>query len=393
MPWKTTSAAEERAKFIQKYLEGGLSLAALCRQAGISRKTGNKWVRRHERDGLHALEDRSREAKTHPNEVSPEIEAWILRGRGKYPTWGPKKRVAWVKEKGGFERVCAVSTAGEILHRHGLTVSQRSGKKNEVWAHPLTECSEANRVWCVDFKGWFRLGNGRRCDPLTITDGYSRYLIKCQALERTGLETTKRIFEATFREYGLPEWIRSDNGPPFSGTGLGGFSGLSLWWLKLGITHERIEPGKPYQNGRHERMHLTLKREATQPAAFDLRAQQRRFNAFRQTFNQERPHEALGQKTPVSIYQRSTRQYTGRFIELEYADGAIIRKVQKRGEFNWEGHRIFFGEAFAGEQIAFEPEEDGVWVIKFGPVRLGSFDERNLKVKSATAPANRRRRT
>lgn len=386
MPWKCTSVTEERVRFIEKYLEGALSLSALCRQYGISRKTGDKWVRRHERDGIHALEDRLREAKTHPNEVSPEIEAWILKGRAKYPTWGPKKLVAWVKEKGGFERVCAVSTAGEILHRHGLTVPRAITKKNEVWAHPLTEYTEANRVWCVDFKGWFRLGNGRRCEPLTITDGYSRYLIKCQALERTGLETTKRIFEAAFREYGLPEWVRSDNGSPFSSTGLGGFTALSLWWLKLGIAHERIEPGKPYQNGRHERMHLTLKRETTQPAAFDLRAQQRRFNAFRQMFNQERPHEALGQKTPASLYQHSTRPYTGRLIEPEYADGAVIRKVQQRGEFKWEGHRIFFGEAFAGEGIAFEPQEDGIWVIKFGRIRLGYFDERNLKVKSDSAP-------
>jgi putative transposase len=377
---------------VERYIAGELSLAALCRQYGISRKTGNKWVRRYEREGLHALEDRSREAKTHPNEVSPEIEAWILKGRGKHPTWGPKKLVAWVKEKGGFEKVCAVSTAGEILHRHGLTTPRTLTKKNEVWALPLTECAEANRVWCVDFKGWFRLGNGRRCEPLTITDGCSRYLIKCQALERTDLETTKRVFEATFREYGLPEWIRSDNGTPFSSIGLGGFSVLSLWWLKLGISHERIEPGKPYQNGRHERMHLTLKRETTQPSAFDLRAQQRRFNVFRQVYNHERPHEALGQKTPASVYQPSTREYTGRFIVPVYASETVIRKVQKCGEFKWEGHRVFFGEAFAGESIAFEPQEDGIWGIRFGCVWLGSFDERSLKIKSASAPHRPRAR-
>jgi transposase InsO family protein len=280
-----------------------------------------------------------------------------------------------------LEELCAASTAGEILRRHGLTVPRRITRKSEPFAGLLVEGRAPNELWCVDFKGHFKLGDRSRCDPLTVTDAATRYLLKCQALPNTGLAGARRIFEAAFREFGLPERIRSDNGAPFSSIGLGGLSVLSLWWIKLGITPERIEPGKPYQNGRHERMHRTLKAQTANPPAATMRAQQRCFDEFRREYNEVRPHEALGQFTPASAYQPSARRYTGRAPSPSYDEGIPTRKVQSNGMFYWESERLFLGEAFAGEHVAFFPQADGVWTVRFGHVELATFDERKAVIR------------
>jgi transposase-like protein len=275
MPWKTTAILDQKTRFVLEHAEGELSVAELCRLYGISRKTGYKWIGRHAEAGLAGLQDQPRIAKEQPQAVPLEVEEWILAGRTLFPTWGPKKLVAWARRESGLEELCAISTAGEILRRHGLTVPRKITRKNEPFAGLLVEGKAPNELWCVDFKGHFKLGDRSRCEPLTMTDAATRYLLRCQALPNTGLAGARRIFEAAFREFGLPERIRSDNGAPFSSIGLGGLSVLSLWWIKLGITPERIAPGQPCQNGRHERMHRTLKAQTANPPAPTLRAQQR----------------------------------------------------------------------------------------------------------------------
>jgi len=386
MPFKKTSAMDQKLQFISEWNRGELDLSKLCRKYSVSRPTGYKWVERFKQEGFVGLEERSHEAKRHPNALSVELEALIIKARSKHPTWGPKKLVEWVQRTENLDRVCAPSTAGELLKREGLNVARKAGAlRSTPWAGPLGCYDAANAIWCVDFKGWFRLGNGKRCDPLTMTDGYSRYLLRCQGLDHTGFENTRRNFEAAFWEYGLPERIRSDNGAPFGSVAIGGLSRLAVWLMKLGIVPERIDPGCPYQNGRHERMHLTLN-EAIKDPAYDLRGQQRRFNAFRKCFNEERPHEALGQRTPASCYQTPLRKYTGRVEEPQYESGMITRKVQGNGEFNWNGAELFLSGTLEGETIGIEEVGDGQWQIRYGTMVLGSFDERGKKIVPIAKP-------
>jgi putative transposase len=391
MPFEQELTTDLRVRFMGEWASKETDFSKLCRRYGISRPTGYKWVKRYEEEGVSGLEERTHDAKKHPNALAENMEDLVLKARGKHPTWGPKKLVAWIGQKGGLERVCAPSTAGEILRRHGLSHAQQRARRTTPWSDPLGQFEEANAVWCVDFKGWFRLGNGARCDPLTITDGYSRYLLRCQALRAIGLESSRRIFEAAFREYGLPQRIRSDNGAPFGSVAIGGLSALAVWFLRLGIVPERIEPGQPYQNGRHERMHLTLN-EAVEKPAYDLHAQQRRFNTFRRCFNEERPHEALGQKTPGSAYQASVRNYHGQLPEMEYESGVVTRKVQRRGEIKWNGEGIFLSETLRGETIGLRELPNAQWEIRFGAMVLGTLDERTRKITPKERPRKRRRR-
>jgi transposase InsO family protein len=390
MPWQETSAMDERLRFVRDYSKQERSLAGLCREYRISRKTGYKWISRYEAAGSAGLTDQVRAARLRPHAVAAEVAEWILHGRTVHPSWGPKKLVAWVRRESGLKKVCAVSTAGEILKRAGLSVARQSTRKGEAYAGVLVEGRVPNELWCVDFKGAFRLGDRSRCEPLTLTDGCSRYLLKCQCLPNTGLAETRRVFERAFREYGLPERIRSDNGAPFGSIGLGGLSALSVWWLKLAIRPERIAPGQPYQNGRHERMHLTLKQETTNPPAPSLRGQQRRFEAFRREFNEERPHEALGQQTPASVYRKSPREYPGRVKGPVYDEGVRTRRVQSNGMINWANQRIFMGEAFATEHIGFIEAGEGLWELRFGEVPIGLFDERAARI--GPLPGRRRGR-
>ena len=315
-----------------------------------------------------------------------------MEGRKAHPSWGPKKLVAWIQKRKGLERLCAVSTAGQILQRHGLLHPQVRHRHCTMASGPLASYEGANAVWCIDFKGWFRLGNGQRCDPLTLTDGFSRYLLRCRALPRIELQGTRRICEAAFREFGLPQRIRSDNGAPFGSVAIGGLSALAIWWIKLGIVPERIAPGRPDQNGRHERMHLTMNETEQPQAAYDMARQQRRFNEFRQCYNEERPHEALRQKTPASIYRVSERPYTGKLQEPHYGAEVETRKVQRMGEFSWRGQPVFLSETLRGETIGLEEIGTEQWQIRFGAMVLGTIDNRTMKVVPLPGAKKRRKK-
>jgi putative transposase len=391
MPFEEQNVVGCRMQFVSAWLGEEQTKSELCRLFGITRPTGDRWIRRFLEEGVAGLEDRSSAAHQHPNELVAQHERWILQLRDKHPTWGPKKLVAAIEAREGLAHLCAPSTAGELLRRQGLTHPRQCRRHVVVSTEKLGSYESANAVWCIDFKGWFRMGNGRRCDPLTITDGYSRFLLRCQALPRTDLESTRRVLDAAFREYGLPARLRSDNGAPFGSVAIGGLSALAVWLLKLGVQPERIEPAKPYQNGRHERMHLTLN-EAIQPPAYDLRAQQRRFDAFRRCFNHERPHEALAQRTPASAYEISAHAYRGVVPEVRYPDGVMTRRVQQRGEFNWASETVFLSESLRGETVALEPAGRGRWAVRFMHRVLGTFDEKTLRMLPKEKAGQKRRR-
>ena len=348
LPWTDTNPQREQERFILAYLEGSESFSSLCRGFGISRKTGYKRLHRYEETGIEGVGDRSRAPHTHPNQVAEEVEEKVVAARQEHPTWGPKKLVAWLKEKEPGIKWPAASTAGNILERHGLTRPRRKVRRTPPWSEPFGECWEPNQVWCVDFKGQFKTGDGVGVYPLTLVDAHSRYLLCCQGLGGTHGSEVRRSMEGLFREKGLPQAIRSDNGAPFASVGLGGLSRLAVWWVKLGIVPERIEPGHPEQNGRLERLHRTLKAETANPPGKNRRAQQVAFDQFRCEYNQERPHEALRQRTPAQWYRPSLREYPHRISSPEYPQGTQVRRVRSNGEIKWQGDKIYLSEAPGG---------------------------------------------
>jgi len=357
-----------------------LSVAALCRAYGISRKTGYKWLARYQTAGAAGLSDRSRAPRSHPQAVSPDLAELLRRARATHPTWGPRKLIARLGADQPGLQLPAASTVGAVLSRAGLTVRRRRRHHTPPNRSPLRPYAAANAVWCADFKGHFQTADEAVCYPLTITDGYSRYLLRCQAVPTQGVLHAQPIFDAAFREFGLPAAIRTDNGAPFASTGLAGLSQLSVWWIKLGIVPERIDPGKPAQNGRHERMHRTLKQETATPPKATLRAQQRAFDAFCQEYNHERPHEALGQVPPATAFEPSSRPYRGRPAELVYPDAEDTRQVHHQGEVRWHGHAYFLTEALAGELVGLQAQSAGRWQVLFGPLVLGTLDEERGKL-------------
>jgi transposase InsO family protein len=376
MAWKETQVMDERMMFVSEWLAGDRSKAEICRRYGVSRKTGYKIAGRYEREGPAGLFDRSRAPHGHPNAVGEEEEAMILALRAEHPSWGPKKIKARLETVHRHRTWPAASTIGAILSRHGLVARRKLRRRAAPPVSPLRAACEANQVWGIDFKGWFRTGDGARCDPLSISDLASRYVIRLQAVTRTDEEHVWPVIEAAFIEFGVPETMRSDNGPPFASTGAGGLSRLAVKLIKAGVRPERIEPGKPQQNGRHERLHRTLKAETARPPAADLRAQQRRFDDFRRTFNEERPHEALGQETPASHFAPAARSYGYRLKEPEYPDGHHIRRVRQNGEIKWAGQLIFLSEALIGEPVGIAETDHGRFSVHFGPVYLGYLDHR-----------------
>ena len=391
MPWKETCPMEERIKFISHYLEGELSMAALCREFGISRKTGYKLIRRFIEDPVTGLQDRSRAPHNHPNGVSDMTAEAIVAARRRHPTWGPKKLRAWLERTDSSMAWPAASTIGDILSRHGLSVPRRRSRKTVVYNEPFVGCDYPNAVWSADFKGWFMTGDNTRCDPLTISDNYSRYLLRCQATSSPDYVHVQPVFEAAFREYGLPVAIRTDNGSPFATTTVGGLSRLSIWWLKLGIIPERIVPGHPEQNGRHERMHRTLKRETATPPKRTGRAQQQAFDRFLCEYNQERPHEAIAQATPASLYLASPREYPLILPEMTYSDDMLVRSVKSQGDIWWQGRHVYLSETLAGELVGLRQVTDRFYDIYFGPIRLAQLDihEKRLKHLPRTVRKNK----
>jgi transposase InsO family protein len=378
MPWDEAPRMELRARFIGDLDSCLYTMTELCEQYGISRKTGYKWAQRYAKEGRAGLEDRSRAPKSCRHRTPEEISEALLALRRKYPTWGPRKLLAWLWKREPEVSWPAASTVGDLLKRQGLVPGRRASARR--WPHPgrpSMEASAPNQLWTSDFKGQFRTGDGVLCYPLTVADGFSRFLLGVEGLDSVAESTAWVVFERLFREHGLPEVIRTDNGSPFaSGTAVGGLSRLSVRWIKLGIRPERILPGHPEQNGAHERMHRTLKAETARPPAASRPAQQERFERFRRLYNEERPHEALSQRPPGDLYRPSSRAYPSRLPEPEYPGHFEVRRVRGSGEIKWQGGYLFVSQTLDGERVGLEETDDGVWSMYFGPVLLARFDAR-----------------
>jgi len=373
MPWKASSVMEERLRFVARVLDGE-AMTDVCRDFGISRKTGYKIFDRYREHGLEALSDRSRRPVRYANQLPQQIESLILRCKEEKPFWGARKiRERLVKRLPGDVRVPARSTIHAVLDRHGLVKRARK-TRNRATGTPLSEGAAPNDLWCADFKGEFKLGNRRYCYPLTVTDQASRFLLVCEALESTREDLAFTAFERLFRDRGLPRAIRSDNGVPFaSPNALFNLSKLSVWWLRLGIAIERIKPGRPQQNGRHERMHRTLKNEATRPPGMNSLQQQAKFDAFLQEFNYERPHEAINMKCPADLYTPSSRVHNG-LPELIYPlhDRDIL--VTACGRICLHRKKINISTVLAGQTLGIKEVDDGIWLVTFMHYDLGYFD-------------------
>lgn len=392
MPWKETRVDEERLKFIGACLDeaSGWTMTEVCAAFGISRKSGYKWLQRYRDAGLDGLRERSRAPRHHPNGTPAAMVRQLIAVRKQHRFWGPRKVVATLERAHPELAWPAPSTAGAILKRHGLVTPRRRRRGAVGVGYPaLSTPTHPNQVWGVDYKGWFRLGNGQRCDPLTISDLFSRYLLVCRRVPQLTAHCARPVFERAFREYGLPDTIRSDNGSPFASAGLGGLSRLSVWWIKLGITPERIIPGRPDQNGRHERMHRTLKRETAVPPCATGPAQQRRFNRFRSLFNSQRPHEALNDAVPAQWYHPSPRTYPTTIPEVEYPGHFEVRRVRTTGEIKWQGASVYLSEALVGESVGLDAVSDRHWKICFGSTELGLFDTHTRKLLAYTRPTRR----
>jgi putative transposase len=370
MGWTETCAVDERMRFVIAAEKHEESFAALCRRFGVSRRVGYKWLTRYREGNVAGLLDRSRAPLHHPHAIGYDIAERCLTVRRAHPTWGPLKVRAWLKGKAPAMEWPAASTIGALFDREGLTVKRKLRRRGPPSSAPFAHCEAANEVWCIDFKGWFLTGDGKRCEPLTVTDAYSRYLLRCQGLARTSTDHVWPVLDAAFREFGLPNYMRSDNGSPFASPGAGGLSRLSVRLIKAGVKPERIAPGKPQQNGRHERMHLTLLQDTASPPADSLRQQLKRLRDFQRLYNEERPHQALGDATPAARYTPSPRRFDGVLREPEY-DGVEVRRVRHNGEIRWRNDTIYVNQALAGEPIALEENAAG-WTVRYGPIVLGT---------------------
>ena len=380
MAWRETCVLEEKLRFIGEVLKGELSMTALCESFGISRQAGYELKRRFEAEGADGLKARSRAPHQPGNAMDGEIASAIIALRRERPFWGPKKLRAVLERQDPVTCWPAASTIGDLLKREGLSASRRRRRTAMPLSQPFLPVEAPNDLWCIDFKGWFRTRDGARCDPLTLTDADSRYLIECRIVEPT-IEGVRPIVDQALRRHGLPRAIRSDNGTPFASTGAGGLTRLSVHWIKLGIGLERIEPGAPQQNGRHERMHGTLKAETSRPPAGSLAEQQLRFDRFRDDFNHDRPHEALGQVPPGSRYRPSSRSYPERIEEPWYDADHAVRRVKTSGEIKWGGDLVFVSEALTGEPVGIAETERGDWIVRFAHVELGIIDRRTKKLR------------
>jgi transposase InsO family protein len=391
MPFKETCVLEEAFCFVTAYLTGEESMSSLCLRFGISRQWGYELVRRYEAEGIVGLEPRSRAPHRPGRAMADEIAEALIALRCEHSKWGPKKLRAILERRAPETVWPASSTIGDLLRREGLSGSRwRRRRRLPLRSRPFAPVQAPNDLWCIDFKGWFCTDDGARCDPLTLSDADSRFLFVCRDVEptRKGVDP---VIDAAFREHGLPLAIRSDNGPPFAGNGAGGLSRLAVKWLKLGIRLERIAPGAPYQNGRHERMHGTLKEETAKPPAETLAEQQRRFDRFRYEYNEVRPHEALGQETPASQYWPSPRRYPKRIEEPSYDAEHAVRRVRSNGEIRWDGELIFVSETLVGEPVGVAETESGDWIVRFAAHPVGLIDRRTRKLRPF-APARPGRR-
>jgi len=380
MPWTQTSAPDMRLQFISDYQRDLFSFAELCRRHCISRKTGYKWRDRYESQGPEALVDRSHQTRTCPHATPDCVRDALLELRRRHPTWGAEKLLVLLGRAHPSWTLPACSTAHEILKHNGLV---RRRRRRSHFAHPgrtTAQAHEPNDIWTTDFKGEFHTGDRRYCYPLTVLDLHSRFLLDCHACSTTSSRIARPVFERIFREYGLPLRIRSDNGTPFAAHSRARLSRLSVWWVRLGILPDLIQPAHPEQNGAHERMHRTLKEEATRPPQRNAHAQQRRFDDFRSTYNTIRPHQSLGLRTPAELYHPSPRQFPRRLPPLEYPDHFEIRRVASNSCFRYKGRILSLSAVLAGQDIGLEAIDNGLWQIYFGPLSIARLDERSFTI-------------
>jgi transposase InsO family protein len=375
-----TGVVDERMRFVIAAAEREETFAALCRRYGVSRRVGYKWLARYQDGGVQGLLDHSRAPRNHPHAIAEEIVERCLEVRRAHPSWGPVKVRAYLERQRPRIEWPAASTIGNLFDREGLTVKRKLRRRSPPSSAPFAHCGQANDVWCIDFKGWFLTGDGSRCEPLTLSDAHSRYLLRCQALSRTGSDHVWPVVDAAFREFGLPIYLRSDNGAPFASRGAGGLSKLSVKLIKAGVTPERITPGKPQQNGRHERMHLTLLLDTANPPARTLREQRKRLSAFRRLYSDERPHQSLDNATPAQRYAASPRRFDGILREPNYPGDHDVRRVRHNGEIRWNGETIYISEALVGEPIGLA-EHDVGWTVRYGPIVLGTIGLRNNRLR------------
>jgi transposase InsO family protein len=382
MPWKELKIMDQREQFVLDYLTGDYPKGALCAVYGISRPTGDKWLARYHAHGVAGLADLARRPHTQPHRTPDALVAAIVAMKHRHPSFGPKKIRDRLRAVAPTEAWPVDSTVGVLLKHAGLVRPRWRRRRVPADPQALQGCTGAAQSWSADFKGDFPLGNGQRCYPLTLTDNYSRYLLHCQGLLHPTTAAVQPWFVWVFREYGLPETMRTDNGPPFASTALGGLSRLAAWWVRLGIRPQRIRPGTPSENGRHERMHRALKAAVGRPAA-TLAAQQRRFAAFVQEYNWARSHEALARCTPGSVHQRSPRPYPVKLPPIDYAPGTLVRQVRHNGEVKWRGHMLYLSEVLAQEPVGFTPIGESTWAVHYSFHLLGTLDERTLTITSA----------
>jgi putative transposase len=385
MPWCEMSPMEQRLEFIREFESGLLTMTELAAQYGISRKTAYKWIDRYASDGALGVCDRSRRPHHSPHATDTELVERLLAQRRRHPRWGPKKLLAVAHRREPDAAWPARSTVAALLQRHGLIRPRRRSAPVPHRTNPrLTPATRPNEVWTTDFKGEFRTGDGVYCYPLTLRDGFSRFVLRCDALPGHATAATRRRFEHAFAEYGLPERIRSDNGGPFASPGLGRLSTLSVWWMRLGIIPERIAPGHPEQNGSHEQFHRVLKAETTRPPAPTCAAQQRRFDHFRLEYNDERPHEALQDRPPATCYTPSRRSLPMHVPPLEYPGHWEVRLVSSGGYMKWNNRAVFLASALAGQDVGLEEVDDGLWTLYFATVALARYDERHRTLHPIT---------
>lgn len=377
MPWSERTSMDERRRFVRSMVTGRYTLSELSRVLGISRKTAHKWWSRYQADGQSGLEDRSRAPRSCPHRTDARCEKALVEARRKHPSWGPKKLLDILASKHPEWPWPAVSTGSAILSRHGLVKPRKKKPRIDSRSKPVVETTRPNQVWTMDFKGEFRLGNRQLCYPLTIADHYSRFLFVVQEQPSTAAQGVVQALDKAFAEYGLPEAILTDAGTPFAnGTSVRHLSKLRVWWIKLGIQPILIQPGRPDQNGRHERMHRTLKAETARPPKANAARQQESFDHFRKEYNQLRPHEALDMKTPAQVHRQSERCYPTKLAKVEYPGHYEVRMVRNKGEIKWRGKKLFISEVLRREPVGLEETDDGIWSVYFDQLLLGRYDER-----------------
>ncbi len=381
MPWKVKEPMDERVSLIGDWKSGNYSITELSRIYGVSRKVIYKWTNRYEGQGIDGLKELGRAPLSHPNETRAEIVRALIQEKMEHGKWGPKKLLSHLQRSRPEVQWPSVCTVEKWLKRHGLVKERRRRRRVPPYSEPFLQCDEPNKVWSADFKGQFRMGDGKWCYPLTLSDNMSRYLLVCRGFGSPCHDDTRKWFEWAFRKYGLPASIRTDNGTPFAGRGITGLSRLSVWWIRLGIRPERIECGKPQQNGRHERMHRTLKEETARPAMAAMNQQQMRFEEFRREYNEERPHEALGMNTPSSVYEVSRRCYPEKVLDPQYDEGVEVRRVRDGGEISFLGTYYFLSEVLAGQYVGLREVYEGRYEVKFNFHPICTIDLKEMKVR------------